>query len=39
MKSEINIPNSSPSNNRVVFLDNLRYLFVIGVVIQHASAY
>ena len=37
MTSEINIPNSSPSNNRVVFLDNLRYLFVIGVVIQHAT--
>jgi len=37
MKSEINTPKSSPSNNRVVFLDNLRYLFVIGVVIQHAT--
>ena len=37
MKSEINIPNSSPSDSRVVYLDNLRYLFVIGVVIQHAT--
>lgn len=30
----------NPAGSRVVFLDNLRYLFVIGVVLQHTcSAY
>lgn len=30
----------NPTGSRVIFLDNLRYLFVLGVVLQHAcSAY
>ncbi len=37
MNSAENSSNLTFSDNRVVFLDNLRYLFVIGVVIQHAT--
>lgn len=37
MKSAVNSPISTSSSNRVVFLDNLRYMFVFGVVIQHAT--
>ncbi|MBW2576290.1 MAG: acyltransferase family protein [Deltaproteobacteria bacterium] len=37
MKTAINSPIPTSSINRLIFLDNLRYLFVIGVVIQHAT--
>ena len=39
MKTSIATIKPVPSNpvKRVIFLDNLRYLFVFGVVLQHAS--